>query len=64
MENQTAYLVVDDFGDYHSYQTLEEAGKFAEMVMRSTEEDMIGIFEIKEVAYVGREVSFSLHVYE
>lgn len=63
MNDQASYLVVDDFGDYHSFQTLKEAGRFAEMVMRSTEEEEVAIFAVKEVACVSREVSFSLHIY-
>lgn len=64
MAKRTYFQVADEYGDHHIFQTLKEAGEYAEEVLISTGDDDIGIFEVKEVASVNREVSVSLHIYE
>jgi len=64
MANRTYFQVEDECGIFRTFPTLEAASEFAEEVLISTGDDDIGIFEVKEVASVSREVSFSLHIYE
>ena len=64
MSRRAYFQVPDEYGDFHTFQTLIEAGEFAEQVLLSSGEGDIGIFEVKEVASVIREVSFNLHIYK
>lgn len=64
MAEKTYFQVVDEYEEFHSYQTMEEAIKFAKQVLMTTGADYLEIFEVKAAACVSRGVNFNFQIYE